>query len=106
MTMTKILNKRKILHIWFRYFRKPLRGPPTPRSPKTPQHQNRNSKNPKSSKSPKVNLISPKVNVLFPRVNVLSPKVKVKYFSGTLEEFQLFEVSCWGGHGHRGLEYI
>ena len=25
----------------------------------------------------------------------MSPKVNVKYFSGTLEEVKLFEISCW-----------
>ena len=38
----------------------------------------------------------PKSNVLSPKVNVLSRKVNVKYFWGIFEEFNVFEISCWG----------
>ena len=81
---------------WVRYFRKPP-TPPDPQSPKTPQQQKKKfQKTRKPRLSPKVNARSPKVNARSPKVNVRSPKVNVKYFLGIFEEFQVFEISCWG----------
>ena len=64
-------HSKKISYI--RYFRKPLRGPPTHRVPKPLQQQKRNFQNPKILENPKTKRYSPKVNVI-------SPKVNVKYF--------------------------
>ena len=57
-----------------RYFRKPLRGPPTPRSPKTPQQQKKKFQKPRKPR------LSPKVDARSPKVDARSPKVDAKYF--------------------------
>ena len=80
-----------------RYFRKPLRGPPTHGAPKPPSNKKRKfQKTRKPRLSPKIKVCSPKVNACSQKVNVLSPKVNVKYFKGIFEEFNVFEMSCWG----------
>ena len=90
------LSRQKENRTRVRYFRNPLRDPPTLGVPKPPSNKKRNPKTRRPRLSPKVNVISPKVNVISTKVNVLSPEVNVKHFKGIFEEFKVLEISCWG----------
>ena len=92
-----------------RYFRQPLRGPPTHRVPNSPSNKKRKFKNPHNLQEypkvtlspPKVNAISPKVSVISRKVKVISPKVNIQYFCREFLKSLKFLKFPVGGGGSR-----
>ena len=92
-------KRKNILDI----FENPYGAPRPTESQTQPSNRKKYQKSENLRECPKASLITPKVDVIstkskryFPKSKGYLRKSKLKYLKEILEEFKLFEISCWG----------